>query len=418
MSSDVVELNRVSGLQPTGWSLATVGDMFAVSTPGHWGDDPDGDGNILVLRSTNFRKAGGLVYETAAKRQFDDRKLGQKRLQRGDIILERSGGSPAQPVGRARRFDTEGCYSASNFMQIMRVADNVDDWFACYLLDCIYDQGLTEPLQKATTGIRNLDFKTYLDLPVSVPPLDEQRRIAEVLRSMDEAIAANDALLKGVRATKQATMEAALSGAFVEARLETLLAETRYPMRSGPFGSALLKSELQPDGVPFLGIDNVHVERFVPVYRRFVSEEKYRELARYTVYPGDVMVTIMGTVGRCCVVPPDVGTAISSKHVWTLTLDQDRYSPALLAWQINHFPPVLEQLQGSAQGGIMSAISSGTLRDLLVPSPSPAEVREIEEVLLSFNQQIVTLEAEQDQANLVKAALSNELLSGHVRVPA
>lgn len=268
------------------------------------------------------------------------------------------------------------------------------------------------------TTVKGIRKDLLLSFLLPLPPLDEQRRIAGVLRSVDEAIAANAALLDGVKAAKQGTMDAVLSGGFDEVRLETLLADTRYPMRSGPFGSALLKSELQPEGIPFLGIDNVHVERFVRVYRRFVSDEKYRELARYTVYPGDVMVTIMGTVGRCCVVPPDVGTAISSKHVWTLTLDEDRYSPALLAWQINHSPPVLEQLQGSAQGGIMSAISSGTLRDLLVPLPSPAEVREIEAVLLSFNQQIAALEAEQDQANLLKAALSNDLLAGHVRVPA
>ncbi len=268
------------------------------------------------------------------------------------------------------------------------------------------------------TTVKGIRKDLLLSFLLPLPPLDEQRRIAEVLRSVDEAIAAKAALLDGVKAAKQGTMDTVLSGGFDEVRLETLLADTRYPMRSGPFGSALLKSELQPEGIPFLGIDNVHVERFVPIFRRFVSEEKYRELARYTVYPGDVMVTIMGTVGRCCVVPPGVGTAISSKHVWTLTLDEDRYSPALLAWQINHSPPVLEQLQGSAQGGIMSAISSGTLRDLLVPLPSPAEVREIEAVLLSFNRQIAALEAERDQANLLKAALSNDLLSGHVRVPA
>jgi type I restriction enzyme S subunit len=180
----------MSGEVPNTWQSKTVGDLFCVNTSGHWGDEPDGDGdgNILVLRSTNFRKTGGLIYETAATRQFDQKKLVQKRLQPGDIILERSGGSPAQPVGRTRRFEADGCYSASNFMQIMRPSPQVDQRFTSYLLDFIYDQGLTEPLQKATTGIRNLDFKTYLELPVALPPLDEQRRITEVLMSLDEAL--------------------------------------------------------------------------------------------------------------------------------------------------------------------------------------------------------------------------------------
>ncbi|MEL7739761.1 restriction endonuclease subunit S [Citromicrobium bathyomarinum] len=290
----------------------------------------------------------------------------------------------------------------------------LDKSFLPYWLEHIVANADTDQAIKGAT----LNKKKLAALSGVLPPLDEQQRIAEVLRSVDAAIAASDALLKGVKATKQGAMEAALSGQFDEVRLETLLAETRYPMRSGPFGSALLKSELQPEGIPFLGIDNVHVERFVPVYRRFVSDEKYRELARYTVYPGDVMVTIMGTVGRCCVVPSDVGTAISSKHVWTLTLDQSRYSPALLAWQINHSPAVLAQLQGSAQGGIMSAISSGTLRELLVPLPSPDEVEQIERLLLSFNAEIAALEAQQEQSRELKAALMSDLLCGRVRVPA
>jgi type I restriction enzyme S subunit len=344
--------------------------------------------------------------------------IASSTVQTGDILMVGSNGNPAR-IGNAVQVDEPGRYLyASLLFGVRPRREAVDPDFLYFAVVAPGVQTAISDAVQGTTGLSNLKITTLRDLPIALPPLDEQRRIAEVLRSVDEAIAANTALLAGVKAAKRGTMDAVLSGGFDEVRLETLLADTRYPMRSGPFGSALLKSELQPEGIPFLGIDNVHVERFVPVYRRFVSDEKYRELARYTVYPGDVMVTIMGTVGRCCVVPPDIGTAISSKHVWTLTLDQNRYSPALLAWQINHSPPVLEQLQGSAQGGIMSAISSGTLRDLSVPLPSPEEVRQIEEVLLSFNEQIAALEAEQAQANLLKAALSNDLLSGHVRVRA
>ena len=73
-------------------------------------------------------------------------------------------------------------------------------------------------------------------------------------------------------------------------------------MRSGPFGSALLKHELVEAGIPLLGIDNVHVERFEATFSRFVTPQKFRELERYAVRPRDLMITIMGTVGRCCLV--------------------------------------------------------------------------------------------------------------------
>lgn len=364
------------------------------------------------LANVNVRW-GGFDLQDLREMRFEEREFERYGLRSGDIVMCEGG----EPGRCAIWMDEVPGMMIQKALHRIRPQNGIDSHYLYYALAQGVQSGAFDEYMTGS-GIKHLPGNQVETLEVLMPSLDEQRRIAEVLRSVDDAIAANAALLDGVKVAKQGTMESVLAGGFDEVRLETLLAETRYPMRSGPFGSALLKSELQPDGIPFLGIDNVHVERFVPVFRRFVSDEKYRELARYTVYPGDVMVTIMGTVGRCCVVPPGVGTAISSKHVWTLTIDQGRYSPALLAWQINHSPAVLAQLQGSAQGGIMSAISSGTLRDLLVPLPSPGDVREIEALLLSFNDQIAALEAEQDAANTLKAALMSDLLSGRVRVPA
>lgn len=408
----VAELDPEVASLPEGWHEVVLSDVAKVnpetlraSTPADFNfgyidiSQIDGPGRCAGWTQQNFGNAPSRA---------------RRKVRAGDILV-----STVRPYLRsfAQVPDADLPLVASTGFAVIRTGKEADQQF---LYQHILHSSFIDHLTPRMTGsnypaVSASDIEAYRFL---LPPLDEQRRIAEVLRSVDEAIAATAALLNGVKATKQGTMEAVLSNGFTEVRLETLLAETRYPMRSGPFGSALLKSELQPEGIPLLGIDNVQVERFVPIYRRFISEEKYRELGRYTVYPGDVMVTIMGTVGRCCVVPPDVGTAISSKHVWTLTIDQERYSPALLAWQINHSPRVLAQLQGSAQGGIMSAISSGTLRDLLVPMPSPAQAREIEDLLLSFNTQIDALEAELDEATLLKAALMSDLLSGRVRVPA
>lgn len=384
--------NRPPASLPEGWFPKQLHEIARIQ-----------GGGRLGLTKASYVAQGIPAYSAAGQDGYVDVIEGEEP----SIILSSIG------ARCGKSFLAEGPWATLANTQVITPNPRVAD--ARFLIGLLDNEGYWSRSGSAQPFIKPADVRGAW---VPLPPLQEQQRIAEVLRSVDQATAANAALLNGIKATKQGTMEAALSRGFDEVRLESLLADTRYPMRSGPFGSALLKSELQTHGIPFLGIDNVHVERFVPVYSRFVSEEKYQELARYTVYPGDVMVTIMGTVGRCCVVPLDVGTAISSKHVWTLTIDRDLYSPALLAWQINHSSAVQAQLQGSAQGGIMSAISSGTLRDLLVPLPPPSEVREIESLLLSFNAQIDAVEAEQDVANALKADLMSDLFSGRVRVPA
>lgn len=90
-------------------------------------------------------------------------------------------------------------------------------------------------------------------------------------------------------------------------RIGDLPADVDSAMRSGPFGSALLKSELADSGVPLLGTDNVFPEESVPFHTRFVPWEKARQLRRYRVRPRDIMITIVGTVERCCVVPGNMG---------------------------------------------------------------------------------------------------------------
>lgn len=196
-----------------------------------------------------------------------------------------------------------------------------------------------------------------------------------------------------------------------------LLAPVDPAMRSGPFGSALLKHELVESGVPLLGIDNVHVDKFVSDFRRFVTPAKAAELYRYRVRPADVMITIMGTVGRSCLVPQDIGLALSSKHVWTLTFDDGRYRPYLASLQLNHAPWARAHLRRDEQGGIMSAIRSDTLKTLMLPTPPIEEQLELEAILKTIEFKIANQERSLTKLRALKTGLAEDLLTGHVRVP-
>jgi len=401
----------MSGEVPEGWREVQLGEQCRVEIggtpsrdkPQFWSNVEEGYPwvSIADLKTPRVDRTKEFISELGVKNS------NVKLVPRGTVMM-----SFKLTIGRTAWADRD-LYTNEAIAAFFPGSD-IDNEFLFYALPAAAGLADTDQAIKGVT----LNKEKLRSLRLRLPPLDEQRRIAEVLRSSDAHTAAISDALSSARATKNAALIDVLSTGWPETTVSDLLAETRYPMRSGPFGSALLKSELQAEGIKFLGIDNVQVERFVPTYRRFISEQKYRELVRYTVFPGDVMVTIMGTVGRCCVVPQGVGTAISSKHVWTITLDRDRYSPALLAWQINHAPWVLDQLRGESQGGIMSAISSGTLRELVVPIPPPPELQKIEDLLLSFNEFILTTEAELERAQVTKAALAGDLLKGRVRVPA
>jgi type I restriction enzyme S subunit len=188
-------------------------------------------------------------------------------------------------------------------------------------------------------------------------------------------------------------------------------------MRSGPFGSALLKEELAKEGIPFLGIDNVRTEEFVPSFKRFLTEAKFNELRRYEVFSHDVMITIMGTVGRACVVPEGTGQCVSSKHTWTMTFDRKKVAPEIICWQLNHFSGTRKKFLESSQGGVMDAISSQTLREIEVPIPTNKEYAEkLAEQYLSSSRYQQALKAKLAKIRLLKNAVSSDILSGRKRV--
>ncbi|MCZ0749993.1 restriction endonuclease subunit S [Aeromonas enteropelogenes] len=200
--------------------------------------------------------------------------------------------------------------------------------------------------------------------------------------------------------------------------LEKLLADVVAPMRSGPFGSALLKEELVDEGIPLLGIDNIFVEQFNPKYRRFVTPEKFQELSRYAVRAGDVVITIMGTVGRTCVIPDNIGVALSSKHLWTMTFDTQKILPDLVCWQLNYSSWAESWFRRESQGGVMEAIQSQTLKRLKLVVPVPEEQEKLKEIYLNLNDRLNSERKQLAKLKLEKAGLMRDLLTGKVPVSA
>jgi type I restriction enzyme S subunit len=297
----------------------------------------------------------------------------------------------------------------------------------------------------SSTGVPGLNRNDVYSLTISLPFSSERTKIAEILDTLDTAIHATEAIITKLKAVKQGLLHDLLTRGIDEngelrppqaeaperykasplgwipkeweaKLLGDLLADVDPSMRSGPFGSALLKHELTEVGHPLLGIDNVHAEKFVAEYTRFVSPQKFAQLSRYAVRANDLMITIMGTVGRCCLVPLNVGQALSSKHTWTISLDQEAYSPYLAMLQVNYSPWVLEHFARDQQGGTMSAIRSETLRSTLLPCPTRAEQYLIEERLHELSARIQLELQTLAKRHAQKSGLMDDLLTGRVRV--
>lgn len=133
----------------------------------------------------------------------------------GDILIERSGGSANQPVGRVSFIPSEVAekgFGFSNFIQRIKVSDEYDSKFIFYCLYYLHSAGITQTMQTQTNGIRNLEYRYYLNQKFPNPTKTEQELIADNISSVDETIKSAKELIIELENLKKSLMQNLLTG--------------------------------------------------------------------------------------------------------------------------------------------------------------------------------------------------------------
>ena len=187
--------------------MAKLVEITGKALSGEWGtDDETGDG-IPILRTTNFTNEGVVDYKDVVTRTITKKNIDEKYLRSGDIIIEKSGGSDKQPVGRVIYFDgPEKTYLFNNFTGLLRVK-NQEAWFPKYVFYSLYGnyrRGGTRPFENKTTGLHNLKTDDYVsryevaetDYKKQVEVCEHLDRLYNVIKLREEEIQKLDDLIK------------------------------------------------------------------------------------------------------------------------------------------------------------------------------------------------------------------------------
>jgi type I restriction enzyme S subunit len=294
----------------------------------------------------------------------------------------------------------QGANITANLIRISPHREVVEPRFLWHFMRTERFQMALNHVSPSTTikTIRAPDLKA---IPIPLPPLEEQRRIAAILdkadavrRKRQQAIALTEELLRSAFLNLVSSKHPAYHE-WTEVLLADLALPTKGSTRTGPFGSTLRHSEFVKEGIAVLGIDNAVQNRFTWSERRFITPEKYKGLQQYTVKPGDVIITIMGTTGRSAVVPQDIPPAITTKHLATITLDRSKALPEYVSNAIHRDPSVLHQIALQNRGAIMAGLNLGIIKKLKVRLPP------LEQQILYDK---VVIKTRQEQKRLEKAA--------------
>lgn len=164
-------------------------------------------------------------------------------------------------------------------------------------------------------------------------------------------------------------------------RLEKLAAKERAAIKIGPFGSQLKKTELVDSGVHVVGIENVLSNKFDGLGNRFITEEKFQTLKSVEVLPGDILITMMGTIGEVAIVPEGTCRSIMDSHLLRFRPNLDLCTPEYIAWLIKGNTGTRAALNGRAHGAIMKGLNSSIIKSLPATLPPHSEQKKIIEIL-------------------------------------
>jgi type I restriction enzyme, S subunit len=162
-----------------------LSDLLDSWDTGAWGEPTiDQTKAVSVLRSTNFLNSGELSLKNLALLDVPAGTYRNKQLFPTDILLERSGGGENQPVGRVVIFREQGRFICGNFISCLRVKKEIiDSKYLLLRLLYFHWSGQTEKFQTATTGIRNLQMKEYLNQELLIPNITNQYAIVSTLKA-------------------------------------------------------------------------------------------------------------------------------------------------------------------------------------------------------------------------------------------
>jgi type I restriction enzyme S subunit len=338
-------------------------------------------------------------------RAIDERKREAKLIQEGDILLEKSGGGPKQPVGRVCLFRGHAIqHSFGNFIARLRPKSDVLSEFLFYFLWHFHAKGKTSHYQKQTTGIRNLETKRYLTIGVPVPPLPEQRRIVDLL-SRAEGI---------VRLRREAEKKAA---------------ELIPVLFNDMFGNPATNPKGWPSDFVArfeggkniqAGSENGSLYRILKVsavtsgvYRESESKpspDDYSPPASHIVRPGDMLFSRANTeelVGATAIVESTDGQTLLPDKLWRFVWNEPLEPAYMLAlFQSAHVRRELGKLS-SGTSASMRNISQAKLYEL----PLPIAPHAIQKAFAEWSAMVASIRSQQTTATARAQAAFDALLA-------
>lgn len=334
-------------------------------------------------------------------------------MKKGDIIFGRRG-----EIGRCALITSaeEGWICGTGSLRVRPSPTVVHSEFLFHYLTMPHVVSWLEANAVGQTML-NLSSAILARLPLTLPPIPEQCKIAEILSAWDKAIAKTEQLIAALQKRKKGLMQRLLTG---EVRFPGFSDEwEKYRLDEiGTFlrGSGISKSDLIEDGIPCIRYGEIYTTHdfVIKEFHSFINPEVASTSEQ--IFAGDILFAGSGEtaeeIGKCVAF---VGKekAYAGGDIIILRLAKD--DPVFMGYLLNH-ESVKRQKYSFAQGHSVVHIYSQYLKEIVVRFPSIDEQRKIANVLQECDVEIDLHKKKLAALQQQKKGLMQRLLTGQVRV--
>jgi len=398
-----------------GWTPTRVSSLLTRSIGGVWGAEPGTDQEeVTVVRSTEFTKNGILNFATGVTRSIKSSQLSSRELAEGDILLEKSGGGPEQPVGRVVYVHSTipTRYVCSNFIQLLTPSkEKVLPRFLFLVMWQWHFENKTLEYQAQTTGIRNLRTPDYLEQLIALPPLVEQRRIVDLIAAVDSYIAALQQQADAARSARSAVIEQVLvdgDDKWGNVSMGEVL-EIAGGGSPRPIHDYITTSD---DGVNWIKIgDAATHDKYIYATSQKIRPEGVNKSRR--VFPGDFLLSNSMSFGR----PYILRTDGCIHDGWLLLSGISKHFDEDYLYNVLMSNRVQQQFNSLAAGSGVRNLNIDVASEVRIPLPPIDIQKEIGSLANSFDALVLSTEQTLAVAIELRAGVVSELLSGAHEIP-
>lgn len=309
---------------PKHWKVVRLRRTIKSAKNGIWGDDPDGVNDFPCVRVADFDRITltvGLPIPTVRSVTHSERQ--GRVLQRGDLLIEKSGGGEQQPVGAVVLYQSSEAAVCSNFVARLVPSSSFDSRFLVYVHSHLYASRVNVRSIKQTTGIQNLDAYSYFSEWVPAPPITEQNTVAKFLdqktAQIDSLIAKKARLIQLLKKKRQATIDSEVA---LDSTPYSITKKLKYlaTIQSGVTLGKKYESDERLTTRPYLRVANVQDGRLDLENITYIDIPNSHS-ERHELREHDILLTEGGDfdkLGRGCLWEGQIKGCLHQNHIFAV----------------------------------------------------------------------------------------------------